>query len=96
MGTQIKIRTDHSALMWLRRTPQPSGQKARWLEILEEYEFSIEHRPGAKHSNADAMSRRFCKVRDCVCRYRRDDNESEILQENELFDRVNVGIKAAK
>lgn len=96
LGRQFKIRTDHSALTWLRRTPEPIGQQARWLEILEEYQFSIEYRPGAKHSNADAMSRRFCKVRDCVCRYRCDDHESEILQEIELFDRTNVGVKAAK
>ena len=30
---------------------------ARWLEKLEEFTFSIEHRPGKKHLNADALSR---------------------------------------
>ena len=27
---------------------------ARWLESLAEYEFTVQHRPGKKHTNADA------------------------------------------
>jgi len=61
------IRTDHFALTWLRRTPDPIGQQGRWLEIMEEFDFVIEHRPGARHGNADALSRRPCCVRDCAC-----------------------------
>jgi hypothetical protein len=37
--------------------PEPVGQQARWLELMEEYSFFVEHRPGKSHSNADAMSR---------------------------------------
>ena len=69
LGREFRIRTDHSALTLLRRSPDPIGQQARWLEILEEFNFSIEHRPGARHENADAMSRCFCKIRDCACRH---------------------------
>lgn len=61
LGRSFILRTDHSALQWLRRTPEPIGQQGRWLEILEEYNFTVEHRPGAKHANADAMSRRPCR-----------------------------------
>ena len=75
LGRQFKIRTDHWALTWLRRTPDPIGQQARWLEVLEEFQFSIEHRPGSRHGNADAMSRRYCKVRDCACRHCNDSDE---------------------
>ena len=56
-GRSFRIRTDHAALQWLKRTPEPIGQQARWLEILEEYNYSIEHRPGHRHTNADALSR---------------------------------------
>jgi len=41
--------------------PEPMGQQARWLEILEEYKYNIEHRPGKQHDNADAVSRRPCR-----------------------------------
>ena len=57
LGTTFKLRTDHNALKWLRNFKNPEGQLARWLEKLEEYSFTIEHRPGRKHQNADALSR---------------------------------------
>ena len=38
-------------------TPEPIGQQARWLEILEKFDFEIQHRAGAKHCNADSLSR---------------------------------------
>ena len=61
LGWPFTIRTDHAALQWLRRTPEPIGQQARWLEITEEFDFTIQHRPGRKHTNADSMSRRPCR-----------------------------------
>ena len=39
----------------------PEGQLAWWLEILGEYHFTVEHRAGNKHSNADVLSRIPCK-----------------------------------
>ena len=68
MGRHFKIRTDHAALTWLRHTPEPVGQQARWLEIMEEFDFEVEYRPGLKHNNADALSRRPCPVKSCACR----------------------------
>ncbi|CAK1599862.1 unnamed protein product [Parnassius mnemosyne] len=38
----------------------PEGQVARWIELLQEYDFVIEHRSGKSHGNADALSRRPC------------------------------------
>ena len=67
LGRQIRVRTDHAALTWLRKTPEPIGQQARWLEIMEEFDFTVEHRPGVRHTNADAMSRRPCPKKDCFC-----------------------------
>ena len=34
---------------------------------MEEYNFVIEHRPGVRHGNADALSRRPCTKKDCLC-----------------------------
>ena len=60
LGKQFTIRTDHGALTWLHKFKQPEGQIARWLQKLQEYHFTIVHRPGKQHSNADAMSRIPC------------------------------------
>ena len=57
-GRHFVIRTDHAALSWLRRTPEPMPQLARWLTFIEQFDYEVVHRPGAKHGNADGLSRR--------------------------------------
>ncbi len=67
LGRKFLIRTDHSSLRWLLRMKNSEGQLARYLEILSEYHFEIEHRPGKNHQNADALSRRPCR-KTCPCK----------------------------
>ena len=57
LGRRFDLRTDHSSLTWLFRFKAPQGQLARWLEELSQYDFTIVHRAGRKHANADALSR---------------------------------------
>eukprot|EP00731_Ephydatia_muelleri_P019467 Em0012g292a len=57
LGRPFTVRKDHSALQWLYSFKEPEGQVARWLESLAEYDLKVQHRPGKKHTNADAMSR---------------------------------------
>ena len=59
-GRPVVIRTDHGALKWLTNFKRPEGQLARWLEVVNTYNFTIQHRPGRQHNNADALSRRPC------------------------------------
>ena len=62
-GHQFLVRTDHASLIWLARRKEPSCQVARWLEILGEFQYNIEHRKGVRHGNADGLSRMTCS--DC-------------------------------
>jgi len=39
LGKSFVIRTDHAALTWQQRTPQPVEQNAQWLELLGVYSF---------------------------------------------------------
>ena len=64
-GQNFKIRTDHSALQWLLCFRHLEGQATRWMEILGEYDFKIQFRPGKGHQNANAMSRRPCVNHSC-------------------------------
>ena len=54
------MRSDHGSLYWLFNWRNTEGQIARWLEILGAFGFKIEHRSGAKHGNADSLSRIPC------------------------------------
>lgn len=59
---------------------------ARWLEELSTYanQYTIEHRPGVKHGNADGLSRipcRQCKLEDCDSAVETPTAGSESLQE---------------
>ena len=67
MGRKFIIRTDHSALRWIMSFKEPENQLARWLEILSQFNFSIIHRSGKKHLNADSLSRLPCEPDDCEC-----------------------------
>ncbi|BHF73911.1 hypothetical protein SprV_0401699500 [Sparganum proliferum] len=55
-GKPFIIRTDHSALEWLQNFHEPEGQVARWQEMLADFDFTVVHRPGKQHLNADALS----------------------------------------
>jgi hypothetical protein len=64
LGRKFLVRTDHQALVWLFTLKEPKGRI--WLEILSAFDFSIQHRPGNKHGNADSISR--CpSPRECLC-----------------------------
>lgn len=60
LGRPVCVRTDHAALTYLMKTPEPIGQQARWLDVISEFDISIVHRPGRVSSNADGLSRRNC------------------------------------
>jgi len=76
-GRSFRLRTDHASLVWLCKRAEPSRQVARWLEILAEFSYRIEHRPGKKHSNADGLSRRPDKgCKQCLHIERRDGGPS--------------------
>ena len=55
-GQKITVRTDNSAVSWLHRSKDPVGQPARWIEVIDTYDITFQHRPGRKHRNADALS----------------------------------------
>ncbi|MCP4488961.1 MAG: DDE-type integrase/transposase/recombinase, partial [Gammaproteobacteria bacterium] len=72
-GRQFKIVTDHSPLQFLlpKNNNDTTGRVARWALKLQEYDFTIEHRAGRAHANADCLSRYIATDEDDVCYCRR-------------------------
>ena len=59
-GRPFTLRVDHAALQCISYFKEPEGKVARWLENIGTYDSKIQHQPGLKHGNADALSRRAC------------------------------------
>jgi hypothetical protein len=51
------LRTDHKPLEWLATVSDTHGRRGRWVGMLQDFSFKIVHRPGLRHTNADALSR---------------------------------------
>ena len=80
-GGRFLLHTDNQPLSWLRTLKDPSPRLAPWILKLQEYDFDIEHRPGIKHRNADALSR--LPVNAILLS---DDDSLERLREEQLND----------
>ncbi|KAI2645882.1 Retrovirus-related Pol polyprotein [Labeo rohita] len=60
-GAPFKIITDHKPLLNLKKVAvdnDPTSRRARWILEMDLYDFTILHREGKQHSNADSLSRR--------------------------------------
>ena len=57
-GQPFTVHTDNWAVKHIQTQPHLSRRQARWMETLQEYDFVIEHKPGATNHVADALSRR--------------------------------------
>ena len=56
-GAKFTLHMDHKSLVWLHRFKDTEGMMARWLHALQQFQFSIVHRPCRDHGNADGLSR---------------------------------------
>ena len=87
IGNHFTVRSDHGSLQWLMRFKNCEGQIARWIETLSAYTFTIIHRAGRVHNNADSMSRRPCY--NDQCRY--CDNYEQRYSPEKIAD-LNAGL----
>ena len=56
-GAKFTLHMDHKSLVWLHRFKDTECTMARWLHALQQFQFSIVHRMGRDHGNADGLSR---------------------------------------
>jgi hypothetical protein len=60
LGAQhpIRVRTDHKNLQYFHEPHKVTGRQARWLEFLQDFDYTLEHIPGNTNTVADLLSRR--------------------------------------
>ena len=57
MAMPFEVYTDHYALQWLKTMCTGSALLHRWSAALEEYDFTVRHRPGKVQTHVDGLSR---------------------------------------
>ena len=57
MAMPFEVFTDHYALQWLKTMRTGSALLHRWSAALEEYDFTVKHRPGKAQTHVDGLSR---------------------------------------
>ena len=57
MVMPFEVYTDHCALQWLKTMRTGSALLHRWSAALEEYDFTVRHRPGKVQTHVDGLSR---------------------------------------
>ena len=57
LSNKVVFHVDHQALLYLVKKPQLTGRLARWMLLLQEFDFTIIHTRGKLHAIADYLSR---------------------------------------
>ena len=56
LGRRFTFHVDHVALLYLVQKQALTGKLARWMLLLQELDFAIQHWSGTKHVVADFLS----------------------------------------
>ena len=63
LGRHFQVRVDNMAIRYYKNMKDTSGQCARYLDFLSNFDFDIVYREGGRHVNCDSLSRlRPCEI----------------------------------
>ena len=57
-GEQFEVFSDHKSLKYIFTQRDLNMRQHRWMEYLEDYEFTLYYHPGKENVVADALSRK--------------------------------------
>ena len=62
LGKQCEIYTDHKSLKYIFTQKELNMRQRRWLELIKDYDLSVQYHPGKANVVADALSRKACSL----------------------------------
>ena len=57
-GEQFEVYPDHKSLKYILTQRDLNMRQSRWMEFLEDYDFTLHYHPGKANVVADALSRK--------------------------------------
>ena len=75
----VEVWTDHKSLLVFQKPQHINRRQARWIQILQEYDFTLHYLEGKKNIRADALSRKDGEGD------KENDNQDVIVLPVELF-----------
>ena len=69
-GSHFIVYTDHATLRHFPTQPKLTRRQARWMELLQEYDFDFKYKRGADNIVPDALSRRPDHLEPDPCQWR--------------------------
>ena len=98
MAMPFEVYTDHYTLQWLKTMRTGSALLHRWSAALEEYEFTVHHRPGKVQTHVDGLSRLPvgpAQSEDCLLHIQVDSEEEARKLAQELHPATHLGGQAS-
>ena len=65
-GEKFDVYSDHKSLKYLITQKELNLRQRRWIELLEDYDFSLLYHPGKANVVADALSRKTTSMLACL------------------------------
>ena len=86
----FEIFTDHKNLEYFRKPQKLNRRQARWVSEMQDYNFTLHHKPGSQMTKADLLSRRAGHDKG------EKDNEDVVLLKGELFRSVEITLEGSE
>jgi RNase H-like domain found in reverse transcriptase len=52
----IEVKSDHKNLQYFREPQKVTGRQARWIQFLQDFDYTLTHIPGHTNTIADLLS----------------------------------------
>ena len=62
LGKRCEIYTDHKSLKYIFTQKELNMRQRRWLELIKDYDLSVQYHPRKANVVADALSRKACSL----------------------------------